>query len=171
MGRGRRWLVAMAAALVVLILGGAGGSARAGSETDDDRAEGRRRFQLGEEHFAKGQFVEAMREYEAGYQLTRLPGFLINIAHCHRMSGDLRKARGHYRKYLLVAPVSPRRSEVEEIIVELDRAISEEQGGADPAAARKPRVPSVRWWLWSALAGSVVGRTVATMSLASAEPR
>lgn len=151
-----------------------GGTAWAAGSPDEDRVEGRRRFQKGEEAFARGQFTEAMREYEAGYHLTRLPGFLINIAHCHRLSGDLRRARGYYRKYLLVAPTTPRRAEVEEIITDLDRGIAADEaegptGG--PGAPRKPKIPSVRWWLWSALAGSVVGRTVATMSLATAEER
>jgi hypothetical protein len=106
-------------------------------------------------------------EYEAGYRLTRLPGFLINVAHCHRLSGDLRKGRAYYRKYLLVMPTSPRKAEVEEIIRKLDQAIADEAGATateEQAATRELRTPSSRWWLWSALASSVVGSTVATMA-------
>lgn len=146
--------------------------AAAAKETDAEaaeRAEGRRRFEAGEQRFQRGQYAEALVEYEAGYRLTRLPGFLINIAHCHRLSGDLRKARAFYRKYLLVVPTSPRKAEVEEIIRKLDGAIADEDGAATRAEAeppaKEPRLPSPRWWLWSALASSVVGGTVATMAL------
>jgi hypothetical protein len=142
----------------------------------EDRAEGRRRFEAGEQHFSKGEYAAALAEYEAGYRLTRLPGFLINIAHCHRLSGELRKGRAFYRKYLLVVPTSPRKAEVEEIIRKLDEALAAEAapGEVDPttaAAAKEVRTPSLRWWLWSALASSVVGSTVATMALAASEEK
>jgi hypothetical protein len=139
-----------------------------------DRAEGRRRFETGEQLFQRGAYAAALVEYEAGYQLTRLPGFLINIAHCHRLSGELRKARAFYRKYLLVVPTSPRKAEVEEIIRKLDEALSAEAApGEEEAAAtaKDPKTPSLRWWLWSALAASVVGSTVANMALAASEEK
>lgn len=148
--------------------------APATTEPADDKSEGRVRFDLGEQHFQHGEFVAALVEYEAGYRLTRLPGFLLNIAQCHRQLGDLRKARAFYRKYLIVAPTAPRRAEVEESIRSLDKKIAEEAPGeaAEPQdEARKPRTPSVRWWLWSAVAASVVGSTVANMALAASEER
>jgi hypothetical protein len=147
--------------------------ARADQESDD-RAEGRRRFDAGEQLFKHGDYAQALVEYEAGYRLTRLPGFLINIAHCHRLSGDLRKARAFYRKYLLVVPTSNRKTEVEDIIRKLDEAVAEDAPAGQPEAApasKEPRTPSVKWWLWSALAGSVVGNTVATMALAASEEK
>jgi hypothetical protein len=147
--------------------------ARADQEADD-RAEGRRRFDAGEQLFKHGDYVQALVEYEAGYRLTRLPGFLINIAHCHRLSGDLRKARAFYRKYLLVMPTSNRKAEVEDIIRKLDEAVAEDAPPGTPEASpasREPRTPSVKWWLWSALAGSMVGNTVANMALAASEEK
>ncbi len=90
-----------------------------------DRAESRERFEQAETFFKAGDFAQALANYEAGYQLAALPGFLINIAHCHRMMGDLRKARAFYRKFILVSPQSPRRREVQDFITELDRSIAE----------------------------------------------
>jgi tetratricopeptide (TPR) repeat protein len=144
------------------------------AKADDaaERAEGRKRFEAGEQYFQRGAYASALVEYEAGYQLTRLPGFLINIAHCHRLSGELRKARAFYRKYLLVVPTSPRKAEVEEIIRKLDEALAAEAvPGEEEAATKDPKTPSLRWWLWSALASSVVGNTVATMALAASEEK
>jgi tetratricopeptide (TPR) repeat protein len=139
----------------------------------DDKAEGRRHFEAGEQLYQHQDYEHALVEYEAGYRLTRLPGFLINIAHCHRLSGDLRKARAFYRKYLLVVPTSPRKAEVEQIIRKLDEALVDENGRGDEeqAGAKDPRTPSVKWWLWSALASSVVGSTVANMTLAASEEK
>lgn len=167
----RVWTIrAMVCALALALSSGA----RAAVSEDDPRAEGRRHFEVGEQHFQKGEYALALVEYEAGYHLTRLPGFLINIAHCHRLSGQLRKARAFYRKYLLVAPTSPRKAEVEEIIARLDGALTDEAAaGAEevPAAPKEPRTPSLRWWLWSALASSVVGGTVANLALAASEEK
>ena len=55
----------------------------------------------------------------------------------------------------------------------LDEALTEVAPTAEEAAApaKEPRTPSARWWLWSALAASVVGGTVATMALAASEEK
>jgi hypothetical protein len=161
-------LAALGCALVLVVAP----AVRAADDPFEPRAEGRRRFEAGEQYFQKGQYASALVEYEAGYQLTRLPGFLINIAHCHRLSGDQRKARAFYRKYLLVEPTSPRKAEVEEIIRKLDESLAGEAATPEETApAKELRTPSVRWWLWSALASSVVGNTVATMALAASEEK
>ncbi len=72
-----------------------------------------------------------------------------------------------------MAPTSPRKAEVEDIIRKLDQALADEAGkGEEEATASKdPKTPSVRWWLWSAVAASVVGSTVATMALAASEEK
>jgi hypothetical protein len=161
-------LAALGCALVLALAP----AVRAADDPFDPRVEGRRRFQAGEQYFQKGAYASALVEYEAGYQLTRLPGFLINIAHCHRLSGDQRKARAFYRKYLLVEPTSPRKAEVEEIIRKLDESLGADgPGPAEATPGKDPKTPSVRWWLWSALASSVVGSTVANMALAASEEK
>lgn len=149
--------------------------------TDQAKAESRRRFELGETHFHASRFTDALAEYEAGYKLVPLPGFLINIAHCHRLTGELRKSRAHYRKFLFVEPLSPRRREVEEVIAELDRAISEVESEAASGSAvvavrtaTRPAVPrdarsraaASDFWVWSAMAGAIVGPTVVSETLA-----
>ena len=153
-------MIRAAAALVCAAMLVAGAAAAGERETAE--REGRRRFERGEQHFQRGQYPAALAEYEAGYRVTRLPGFLINMAQCYRLTGDLRRARAYYRKYLVVMPTSPRKAEVEGLIRSLDKELD---GEAD--AGRTPRIPSARWWLWTALASSVVGSTVANMAVAS----
>ena len=161
--------------VVVAALAVGGGAARAADEPAEDRALARQHFDQGEAHFKQGRFAEALVSYEAGYQAAPLPGFLIDIAQCHRMMGDLRKARAHYRKFLLVSPQSPRRKEVESLIQDLDRAIAAEPAPPATSTPTAPAVPTAeptqparptatRWWLWTALASSVVGNTVASFS-------
>ena len=164
-----RLVAALGCALVLALAP----TVRAADDPFDPRVEGRRRFEAGEQYFQRGDWAHALPEYEAGYRLTRLPGFLINIAHCHRLSGDLRKARAFYRKYLLVVPTSPRKAEVEDIIRKLDQALADEagKGEEEPAGSKDPKTPSVKWWLWSAVAASLVGSTVATMALAASEEK
>jgi tetratricopeptide (TPR) repeat protein len=157
---------------VLLVAGSRGSRAADGAGAQGaDRAEGRRRFDKGEQHFRRGEYQAALEDYEAGYRLTRLPGFLINIAHCYRLGGDPRKARATYRKYLVIEPASPHKAEIEELIRALDKVVAADDGGVARATSAKPRTPSVRWWLWSALAASVVGSTVANIALAEAERR
>ncbi len=164
----------VARTLLTLVLLGAPSFARAGDHTEvpesrrEDRAASRRHFERAEVHFKKGRFAAALAEYEAGYRQAPLPGFLINIGHCHRMMGDRRKARAHYRKYLLVDPGSPRRGEVEETIRLLDRAIAETEGGR-PARSTRPGSASAQRWIWSALASAFVGTATAWFALARSE--
>jgi hypothetical protein len=70
----------------------------------------------------------------------------------------------------VVVPASPRKAEIEAVIRALDRDLSN-LGGEPPvrAADQAPRTPSVRWWVWSALASSVVGSTMAATVADSAQ--
>jgi hypothetical protein len=102
------------------------------------RAEARRRYEAAEEHFRAGRYEEALREYEAGYHATALPGFLVNIAQCHRRRGELLLARATYRKFVVVAPDSPLVPEVEGLIAELERLIAELGDGGERGATPAP---------------------------------
>ncbi len=157
---GLRPLAILAAAL--LLLGLAPGAASAQSEPE--RTASRLHFLRAEALFKDGNYADALTQYEIGYDRLPLPGFLINIAQCHRMLGDLRKARAHYRKFLLVQPTSNRRAEIEALIADLDKGILQQEGASQAESARRAPVaaPSPRPWLWSALASTFVGSTVAT---------
>lgn len=106
------------------------------SAAPDGGAERRARRNLGraEVHFRAGRFYEALIEYEAGYQESPLPGFLINIAQCYRRLGDLPRARTTYQKFVAIAPHSPLVAEVRSLIRELDQLISDLGEPAKPEA-------------------------------------
>ncbi|HVR64342.1 MAG TPA: tetratricopeptide repeat protein [Polyangia bacterium] len=102
--------------------------------------EARRHHQIAEARFRAGLFAEALAEYQAGYQVMPLPGFLINIAQCYRRLGDLRMASGTYRKFTVVAPDSPLTPQIKALIVEIDtRAVDFEN------ARQNGNVPAGEW--------------------------
>src|SRR6187402_1855053 len=88
--------------------------------------EARRNFQAGEAHFKAGLYAEALADYQAGYAVAPLPGFLINVAQCQRRLGELARARATYQKFLMVAPDSPLGPEVKRLIAELDQMLADE---------------------------------------------
>ena len=108
----------------------------------EDRARARRFYGLAEAHYAKGEFKAALKDYETGYEASALPGFLINMAQCHRRLGNLRAAKVLYQRFIVVAPDSPLREEVEAFIAELDKFIDDDvatsDGQMDPAQDTTP---------------------------------
>jgi tetratricopeptide (TPR) repeat protein len=79
----------------------------------------RAQFDLGRAHFASGEFVRAMEEFEEGYRLLPLPRFLFNVAQAARRNGDWKKALTFYQLYLEKEPDAPERPECEQRIAEM----------------------------------------------------
>ncbi|MDX2022184.1 MAG: tetratricopeptide repeat protein [Deltaproteobacteria bacterium] len=108
----------------------------------DDEAEGRRRFQHGQELFLQARYLEAAQEFEAGYAVAPRNGFLINIAHSYRRAGELAKAKKYYQKLLEVEPNTPQRPEVEANIRSIDDALALEGLNVPKPAPKKSPVPN-----------------------------
>ena len=118
---------------------GVGGRAAFADTAPEAQKQARRSFEQAEAHFRAGLFAEALAEYQAGYDVAPLPGFLINIAQCQRRLGDLTRARATYRKFILVAPDSPFVPQVTALIAELDKLASDLDGpGASAEASPNP---------------------------------
>ena len=84
-----------------------------------------------------GRFLEAAREFEAGYAAAPRTAFLLNIGHCYRRAGQLEKAKSYYKKLLETDPGFAQRGEVEEHIRNIDDALSVPQVPA-PKPEAKP---------------------------------
>jgi tetratricopeptide (TPR) repeat protein len=188
----KRWHMVVAVALVAVQLSGL--SVSVAAQPTETEQQSRRSFEKAEAHFRAGLFAEALSEYQAGYDLVPLPGFLINIAQCQRRLGDLNQALITYRKFIMVAPDSRFVPDVKKLIEELqtlvqdaEKASAEASGRADapepevPTAVREetsrtdlvsaptlppPKESKTRWWLWGTVAATVVvGVTVAALAL------
>jgi tetratricopeptide (TPR) repeat protein len=128
----RAWVLCAVATLVNI-----GSSARA-----DDEAEGKRRFKRGGELYAEGKFLEAAREFEAGFAAAPRPLFLLNIGHSYRRAGEFQMAKDAYEKLLRLDRNTPYRSEVEGLIKTIDDALlSRELDRPAPIATPPPPAP------------------------------
>jgi tetratricopeptide (TPR) repeat protein len=127
-------------AVVGLLLAGAG-------RAEADESEGRRHFKAGQDLYQQKRFLEAAREFEAGYAVAPRPLFLLNIGHAYRRANELIKAKNAYEALLKLQPDLPQRTEVEGYSIDQRRP----PGGREPerrapvasvtAAARAPAHP------------------------------
>jgi tetratricopeptide (TPR) repeat protein len=130
----KRWHVAMAVALVATQLNGL--SVAVAAPTTEAEQQSRRTFEKAEAHFRAGLFAEALSEYQAGYDLVPLPGFLINIAQCQRRLGELNQALVTYRKFIMVAPDSRYVPDVKNLIEELQTLVQDAENASASASGR-----------------------------------
>jgi tetratricopeptide (TPR) repeat protein len=115
-----------ALALALLLIGTSPSALAAEASASEQQA--RRLFESAEAHFKSGLFAEALAEYQSGYDIHPLPGFLINIAQCQRRLGKLSVARATYRKFIMVAPDSPFVPQVKALMAELDSLSQDLEG-------------------------------------------
>jgi hypothetical protein len=113
-------------------------SAPANTPSAEDEAAGRRHYKKGDELFKQGRFLDAAREFEAGYAAAPRPLFLLNIGHSYRKAQELRKARAAYEEYLKTDPTSTFRADVEDLIKTIDDALA---ASALPSAPPPPTTP------------------------------
>jgi tetratricopeptide (TPR) repeat protein len=131
-------MIGPAARLAVFVMMALLASLRLGADAAAAPSEAQRKarahFQAGEERFKAGAFAEALAEYQAGYDVLPLPGFLINVAQCQRRLGDLKTARATYQKFVLVAPDSPLVPQAKKMIAEIDGLLADVEKNRAPAA-------------------------------------
>ena len=113
--------------------------ARAGSAADEERARGHYEIALG--LYRLGDYEGALKEFAAGYELARKPGFLLNLGQTYRKLGELREARDMYRQFLAaVRSDDPARPEARKVLAEIEQALRK-----PPAPEpRKPPAPEPR---------------------------
>lgn len=137
----------------------------------------KKHFAAGERLFNLARFDEALVEYEAAYEQKPLPGFLYNIAQCHRNLGNYKQAIFGYRNYLRQVPGASNREAVLALIDELeDEQRALEARAARERAEREPPPPPPpppparrpiykRGWFWGGVAAAAavaVGAVVIT---------
>jgi tetratricopeptide (TPR) repeat protein len=91
----------------------------AAAKKPDPKAEGRAHFSQGRAFQDAGAYDDAIKEYQAAYQLTPLPLLLFNIAQSYRLKGDKRAAIEHYEKYLAADPEGPAGDEARDHVANL----------------------------------------------------
>jgi hypothetical protein len=106
--------------------------------TDEAKAQAREKFNAGNAAYEQGNYREALKAFEAAYQLAPLPGFLFNVAQCHRQLEDFTRAASAYRRFLALSEKEPPNAAmVKGLIAEMD-AKARQQQAATRTAPGKP---------------------------------
>jgi tetratricopeptide (TPR) repeat protein len=105
---------------------------------EDNAAAAREHFRNGTRAYDLGHYRDAVKEYEAAYQVREDPAFLFNIAQAYRGMGDAPNAIRAYRSYLRHVPDAENRTEVETRISDLQRQIEIEAHEKQRAAETAP---------------------------------
>jgi tetratricopeptide (TPR) repeat protein len=114
-------------------------SAARADEADTSRAL-RERYARGTTLFDLGRYDEAIKEYEAAYELRNDPTLLYDIAQAHRLAHRPEPAIHFYKAYLAREPTSPIRRRVEERIIELERQLPAAETTPAPATTTGARL-------------------------------
>lgn len=93
----------------------------------DDVVTAREHYRRGTNAFNLGHYDEAIKEYEAAYQIKDDPALLFNIAQAYRLAGQNEAAIRVYKSFIHQVPESPQRPEVEQRIAELQQLIERER--------------------------------------------
>jgi tetratricopeptide (TPR) repeat protein len=99
----------------------------------------RAHFESGKRLAAKSKFIEAYREFEAGYKANPLPAFLFNMGEAARGMGDADKARAAYDQFLAAEPTGAVADTARQRLAELDRTHPVPDRSKPVAAPENPR--------------------------------
>jgi tetratricopeptide (TPR) repeat protein len=116
----------------------------AGAElTEEAKAQAREKFNAGNLAYEQGEFRQALEAFEAAYKLAPLPGFLFNVAQCHRQLGNFTRASSSYRRFLALSEKEPANAAmVKDLIAEMD-AKAKQQAASRPSAGKHGAQPKV----------------------------
>jgi len=126
-------------ALAVLMIGAWSPASFAGA-ADTAKEEAKQHFLKGQQFFDVGRWDDAASEFEQAYALKNDPIFIYNMAQAYRRKGETKRALELYKNFLIKAPNTPKRAEVEERIAALQDQI-EQADRASKGAAAAPVYP------------------------------
>jgi tetratricopeptide (TPR) repeat protein len=92
----------------------------------DSKVAAKEHYVRGTSYYDLGKYDEAIKEFEAAYQLKNDPAFLYNLAQSYRLAGNAERALHFYRTYLRYMPKAPNRAEIEDRIAALERQMATE---------------------------------------------
>src|SRR5688572_933894 len=84
----------------------------------------RAHFRTAQQYYQRDRFIDAAREFEEAYRLSRKAEILYNIGKSYDGARDLVRAREYYRKYLMALPESGDSNEVSRRVMELSSLIA-----------------------------------------------
>ena len=73
---------------------------KSAKKPDPDELRARALYKEGQTAYDVGQFAKALELYTEAYKVKPLPGFLFNIAQCHRQLGDYKQAGFFFGRFI-----------------------------------------------------------------------
>jgi tetratricopeptide (TPR) repeat protein len=138
---------------------------------------------LGQRHFERGRYQDAIAEFRRAYELRADPEFLRGIGDSYRQLGIVDRALFFYDRYLAARPSAPDRDDVADKIAELERARAAASSTPRPSLARDvliapadagaPAAPAPsrpiwrRWWFWTAAGALLVAGVTAALTISA----
>lgn len=89
------------------------------------RQKARKLFIEARKQFSLREFKKALELFTGAYAVMPLPGFLYNIAQCHRFLGDCKKANYFYRGYLRDNPGAPNTDVVNALVARCETVLKQ----------------------------------------------
>lgn len=162
--------------LTVLLVGGLGMSlpvSRQAEAKDMAELRAREQFLKGQKAYAAGEYEKALAAFSEAYGLQPVPGFLFDIAQCHRQLGNYERAAVFYQQYLELSPSKENVAIVRALLAEARtaekerkrRSVDQETPGPG-SVAPQPNTSGRRWDLEAAIANSDP-QEVSTASISS----
>ena len=113
-----------------------------GAGEDPATLEAKALYAQGKASFEAGRHTEALASFEGAYTRKPLPGFLFNIALCHRALKNHGKAVDALERYLRAMPNAPNREEAQRILEE-ERAMAAAAPTGPPTPTPSPPAAAI----------------------------
>jgi tetratricopeptide (TPR) repeat protein len=104
----------------------------------DNKAAAKEHYNRGTSFYDLGKYDEAIKEFEAAYQLKNDPAFLYNLAQSYRQAGNHERAVHFYKTYLRYVPNAKNRDDIEDKIKTEEQLIAKGGGGTTPPPITTP---------------------------------
>jgi len=88
------------------------------------KATAKKAYEQGTAFYKKGEWDQAIEQFELCYKSLPQPVFLFNIAQSHNKAGRQQQALTYYKRYLTDAPTAANRAEVETTVAELEQQLA-----------------------------------------------
>jgi tetratricopeptide (TPR) repeat protein len=108
------------------------GTARAQEKPADSKTAAKEHYNRGTSFYDLGRYDEAIKEFEAAYQLKNDPAFLYNLAQSYRQAGNHEQAVHFYKTYLRYVPKAPNKADIEEKIKSEEQLAAQKGTGTQP---------------------------------------
>src|SRR5262245_57208601 len=117
------------------------GTARAqdkDARSSDNKTAAKEHYNRGTSFYDLGRYDDAVKEFEAAYQLKNDPAFLYNLAQSYRQAGKPEQALHFYKTYLRYVPKPANKADIEDKIKTLEQQLAQKGTGTTPPPVTPP---------------------------------